>query len=172
MFDPELKYCPRCRDEYRADIIQCACCKITLCSGREMTVMEEERQQKPAARPGAISPDDEIVTIHQGALRDIRSLEEILHAEKIPALVAGDERSCGKGCSPSAFYLQVRREDAPDALRILAAEHARTTALAQHDTTHSHTVYDTNADQATCPACGHTFSTTLDSCPDCGLCFG
>jgi hypothetical protein len=33
-------------------------------------------------------------------------------------------------------------------------------------------VVDFNAEEMTCPACGHTFATGPTECPDCGLFLG
>lgn len=33
-------------------------------------------------------------------------------------------------------------------------------------------VYDTNAAETMCQACGAKFATTCTECPDCGLCYG
>ena len=48
--DPELKYCPVCDDEYRADIKMCAVCAVELISGLEKIAAEETLIQKKAAR--------------------------------------------------------------------------------------------------------------------------
>lgn len=173
MIDPELKYCPKCRDEYRPDINQCGVCGTELISGEQFQAMNRSTEEKRAARKGEITADDELVNIEGGPLNDMRMLEELLNAERIGTMVAGDDKNCGKGCCPSTFYLQVRKEDAPDAFAILQAEHQRLTALADHDGEHIDEVFNPDSGQATCPACGFTFQTyTTSTCPDCGLCFG
>jgi len=171
MIDPELKYCPDCRDEYRADIERCGVCGRQLITGQEMLVMEESGTAKRASRKGALTEADEIVTIQKAPLADIRILQELLEAERIGTRLAGDDKNCGGGCCPSTFELQVRLEDAQDAAAIIAEEYRRATALDGH----GHQidgVFNADAGQATCPACGHTFPTFTSTCPDCGLCFG
>jgi len=59
-----------------------------------------------------------------------------------------------------------------EVLVVLEQEYVQSTCLAEHDITNAGAVFDTNAGEATCPACGCQFSTDLLSCPDCGLCFG
>jgi hypothetical protein len=171
MIDPELKYCPKCHDEYRAEIDRCAACGIPLLAGADMLNVEKGRQEKLAARKGEITPADQVVVIERGSLHDLRHLEELLAAERIGTRLVGDDRSCGKNCCPSTFDLQVRQEDAADALRILAAEHQRTTAFDHHHD-YADAVFNPDAAEATCPACGISFSTATTECPDCGLCFG
>jgi len=172
MIDPELKYCPKCGDEYRADIETCASCEVTLITGRDKIAKEEARKQRLNSRRGELTPEDDIVALHKGPLTDIKHMEDLLAAENIATLTVGDEQSCGQGCCPTNYILLVRREDAQDAVQIINAEYQRATALEHHDTCHAESVYNRDAGQATCPACGHTFPTTLESCPDCGLCFG
>ncbi len=173
MIDPELKYCPQCQDEYRPDISNCGVCGMELVSGEQFQDMNKSTAEKRAARKGDLSADDQLVNIQGGPLNDMRQLEELLNAERIGTVVAGDERNCGQGCCPSNFFLQVRQEDAPDAHAIIAEEHQRLTALADHGGEHMDEVYNPDSGQATCPACGFTFQTfTTTSCPDCGLNFG
>lgn len=171
MIDPELKYCPDCRDEYRADIERCGVCGRDLITGQEMMGLDESDQAKKANRKGALTDDDEVVVIQKAQLADIRILQDLLEAERIGTRVRGDDQNCGKGCCPSTFYLEVRLEDAQDAAAILAEEYRRATGLDAHQH-QGDGVFNADAAQATCPACGHTFPTFTSTCPDCGLCFG
>jgi len=172
MIDPELKYCPHCRDEYRPDISLCGVCGMELITGTQFLAMHESSEGKRAARKGEITAADELVNIQGGPLSDMRHLEELLNGERIGTMLVGDERNCGKNCCPSSFFLQVRREDAPDAFAIIQAEHQRQTALNDHGDKVGDGVFNADAGQATCPACGFSFQTSTNSCPDCGLCFG
>ncbi|MGV1099058.1 zinc ribbon-containing (seleno)protein DG [Thiovibrio sp. JS02] len=173
MIDPELKYCPKCRDEYRADIIQCAHCAIPLIMGSEFRGIEQQRRSHLHNRKGALTPDDELIVIHQAGLADSRHLQALLEAERIGTLLAGDDKGCGKkSCGPPKFYLQVRREDVAPALEIVQEEYRRTTGLDGHAATGADAVFDPEAGEAVCPACGFTFATTTTVCPDCGLCLG
>ncbi len=172
MIDPELKYCPQCRDEYRPDISQCGVCGTTLLTGGQFMALHENKSEKRAQRKGDLTAADELVNIQGGPLTDMRHLEELLKAERIGTMLVGDERNCGKGCCPSNFFLQVRREDAADAFAVIQAEHQRMTALADHGADLVDGVFNADAGQATCPACGFSFQTSTNTCPDCGLCFG
>ncbi len=173
MFDPDLKYCPQCGDEYRWEIEKCASCGKTLITGQQRIALDNERRRRYENRPTALSASDDLVNIRQGSLADIKELERLLNAEKIAALiVSDDEDGCGKGCCASTFYLQVRREDAQEAVEVLSADFRKTTALDQHDTTYAGSVFNPMADEAVCPACGYRFSTSSNTCPDCGLCLG
>jgi hypothetical protein len=172
MVDPELKYCLQCNDEYMPQIEKCGVCGMKLISGREMLEREEVRTRNLAKRAGRITPDDDLVGIRQGALSDMKNTENLLNSERIATLLVGDESSCGKGCGcASSFVLQVRREDAQDALAILADEFRRSTGLDQHDISNADNVFDPLATEVVCPACGHSFSPTAGACTDCGLQF-
>lgn len=172
MIDPELNYCPDCRDEYRADIERCGVCGMELVNGKQFMNMNKSNEEKRAARKGDLTPDDEVVNLQAGPLGDMRHLEDLLKTERIGTMIIGDERNCGKGCCPSNFFLQVRKEDAPDAYAIIQAEHQRMTAMNDHDDEHIDNIFNADAGQATCPACGFSFQTSTSTCPDCGLCFG
>jgi hypothetical protein len=171
MIDPELKYCPSCHDEYRAEIEQCAACEVVLITGAQKMALEKKRQENMSRRKGELAPEDEVVAIERGSLHDLKRLEDLLAAERIGTRLIGDEQSCSKSCCPSHFYLQVRKEDAVDALQLLARDHQRTTGLDAGCHAHGEEVYNPHAGEAICPACGFRFSTSAATCPDCGLCF-
>ena len=171
MYEPDLKYCPHCREEYRAEIERCAACGVELLLGSQMMQMEQGKQVQRERQVDELRPDDDLVAIHKAPLADIRQLEELLGREHIACRVTGDERSCSGSCCPTTFFLEVRREDARDALAVIQAVHAQHTALHHHDTSHSEAVFNADVGEATCPACGHKFPTAFGACPDCGLCF-
>ena len=171
MIEHDLKYCPKCRDEYREEIEQCATCAIPLVWGRELAAsLAGGRSRKN--RKGSLTADDHLVVIFQGSLADLKHLKDLLEAEQIGAMISKEGGGCASGgCAPK-FQLQVRQEEVQDALQVLAEEHRRATVLAEHDATHAEAVFDTEAEEAVCPACGFAFATTTTTCPDCGLCFG
>lgn len=172
MIDPELKYCVRCNDEYMPQIETCGVCGMKLLSGQEMLAREEARNRKLASRASRITADEDLVSIRQGPLPDVKGMEGLLQSEGIPTLLIGDESSCGKGCGcATSFILQVRREDAQDALQVLAEEFRRSTALDSHDITHTDSVFNPLAPEVVCPACGYRFPPAAGACPDCGLQF-
>jgi ribosomal protein L37E len=172
MIDPDLKYCLECNDEYRAEIEKCAACGIGLITGLQKIAMEEERQKLLEGRCADLSPDDDLVAIRRGPLTDMRHLSDLLNGENIGTLLAGDENSCSKNCCPSVYNLLVKREDGMDALHIVEEEHKRVTGLEQHECFNGDAVFNPHANEAQCPACGHSFPTTHTTCTDCGLSCG
>jgi hypothetical protein len=172
MIERDLKYCPKCRDEYRAEAETCAACAIALVWGAELVVMESNNGASRRNRKGPLTLDDQLVVVFQGALGDLKHLKDLLEADRIGAMISKEGGGCASGgCAPK-FELQVRQEEVRDALEVLAQEHRRATALAEHDATHAGAVFNPEAEEAICPACGFAFATTTTTCPDCGLCFG
>ena len=169
--DPDLKYCPRCRDEYRADIVTCAECGVELLTGKEMQMFEARRQGR-RGRSMRIGPDEELVDVRRGPVLQIKELQVILGERGIPSLAVREgEGGCGQGCCGTGLILRVRPDDVPEVARILEEEYVRGTALEEYDTSHADAVFNTAALEATCPACGCRFPTTTTTCPECGLCF-
>lgn len=171
IIDSELKYCPKCNDEYRAEITTCVDCEVELLTGVQMQELEQQKQQNKVARNMELSPDDEMVNIRKGPVMQMKELQFLLEREGIPSLAVKEGGSCGPGGCGTDLLVQVRMSDVQEVIAILDQEHVRSTGLAGHDTTHSGAVFNTAAENATCPACGCSFSTTQATCPDCGLCF-
>lgn len=171
MIDPELKYCPRCKDEYRAEIVACAACEVPLISGVEMQARQWAGAERRTTRKGELRDDDELVSVRRGPLPEMRAYELVLQREGIATMLAGDQKSCGKNCCPSNFDLVVRREEAAEAVQLIAAEIRRTAPLDGPGGSHHEAVFHDEAAETVCPACGHRFPTGPE-CPDCGLCFG
>jgi len=169
----EMNYCPACGDEYRADMIKCAACDRDLISGTEKLDQIQAKEQLLSSRSMNLSSDDELAVLRKGALKDIKQLQKLLARERIPAILAGDEQSCGKGCCGPEMYLQVRKNDAEPAMAVLNQDFIKSTALSSHDMTHADAVYIQGAESAVCPACGCQFSPYEEkNCPECGLCLG
>ena len=178
MIEPDLKYCPQCNDEYRAEIEKCAICRVDLITGAHKVEMEEARRRKLENRVSDISPDDDLVRIRRGTLPEMRHLAHLLDNERIGVLLVGDMSTCGKDrfgntlSTPTTYDLMVKKEDGLEAQHIIDEEHRRTTGLEQFDQSKADSVFNPAAEQACCPACGHAFSTSETACPDCGLNIG
>ena len=169
--DREMNYCPSCGDEYRADISRCGACDILLISGREKLDRIMETQEVLGQRSMDISPEDELVNIRKGPLKDMKNLQKLFAVERIPAILAGDEGGSAKGCCGPELYLQIKKEDLQIATEILAKEFIKSTALDSHDLSNADAVFNHLDAETVCPACGCRFSPTVGACPECGLCF-
>lgn len=171
--DPELKYCPRCGDEYRADIVTCASCEVELLTGARLTEIMEQERQRRENRNRAIDPGEDLVDIRNGSLLEVKQVQILLERESIPTLIVGEgDPSCGKGCcGGSKVILRARAADLQDIREVLTRDYIKSTGLEDHDLSHASAIYDEDAAQTTCPACGHVFFGGSGTCPDCGLCF-
>lgn len=171
--EPDLKYCPKCHDEYRAEIELCATCSVELLTGSKLLEHAEKKKAKLADRAAAIQPDEDLVDVRKGSVLDIKQAQARLSRQGIPSLIVGDgQQACGKGCcGGSDVLLRVRKNDVEDVFALFQREYIEGTALHEHDISLASSVYNPAAGQATCPACGHTFTNEGGACPDCGLCF-
>lgn len=172
MFDPQLKYCRVCKDEYLPEISNCGVCGDVLLNGAEMLAEYHEKKRVLTQRKGGLTPHDDIVTIFRGPLAEVKRIETYLASVNIGTRISGEEGGCGKGCCSPDVELEIRREDAPEAQRIIELDFDKMTGIADFSHEIVDAGYDPNASTSTCPACGFTFSTTSNTCPDCGLCFG
>ncbi|MDD2463296.1 MAG: hypothetical protein PHI97_04810 [Desulfobulbus sp.] len=169
--DPELKYCPKCGDEYRAEIQACAGCTVPLVLGRVLLAAVESSNAPVESRPLIIGPDEAVVSIRKGPMLQIKELQQYLKKRGVAAQIFKDD-GAGCGCRGPEVILQVREQELQQVMAVLAEEYCQTTGLADHDTQFAGSVFDDQAEDALCPACGHRFSTQENTCPDCGLCFG
>lgn len=173
MIDPELKYCPQCKEEYMPHAVNCASCEITLVSGADLLTREKNVQVRRTSRHATIAFEDDIVVVFHAALAEVKQMEQLLAKENIVSLITDDGQSCGGGCCAGSFLLSVHREDAMDGLKIIEQEYNRTTSFSDYDfnQNNAEAVFDPAALVATCPACGATFPPDNNECPECGLCF-
>jgi len=174
--EPDLMYCPSCRDEYRAEIRTCVACGIDLINGVRMLELQAQDRQLRTERV-AIAPDEQLVDLRKGPLAEMKRLKDVLERAAVPALLAGERQSCGQGCGGgkscrgAELYLQVRLTDVREALAAIEADALRHGGIDDAKAAPPEAVYDTSRAEAVCPACGTRFPTSSAACPDCGLCF-
>jgi hypothetical protein len=120
--DEELKYCPECNDEYRADMKRCVSCDVPLISGKEKRREFLAVVKQQSNRSMKIDPAETVVTIQQGPMKDIKALKRVLEAAFIPALLTSDGQARGGCCGGPQLMLQVREDDRQHAAEVLTAE--------------------------------------------------
>ena len=170
--EPELKYCPACGDEYRQEIETCAACEVELLTGPAMQAMlDGNRLVNKGNRSVEIQPDESLVTVRKAQVREIKQLQHYLLERGFPSLACREEGSCARGCRGVELLLQVRMSDTSDVVAVLEEEHRHSTGLTDEENRYSEAVYSRHDPEATCPACGCRFPTTLTACSDCGLSF-
>lgn len=174
--DPQMHYCVKCKDEYMPETVNCGVCGMALVSGVEMQRLQQTTQQQAASRKGALTPEDDILTIFKAGLSDVKRIERLLQQENIGTLICAEKSSCGKGCCGGGdSELKIRREDAQAAMAIIEEDFNRQTASHEMQSAVADYVVDVESSENVCPACGTAFSPTAGqplTCPDCGLCFG
>lgn len=172
IIEPDLKYCPQCTDEYRAEIQTCAACGVKLLTGVEMQARLDARRQNRESRSLEMHPDEPMITVRKGPVLQMKQLQSYLLQQGIPSLAIKESpENCSKGCRGGELLLQVRTSDLQEVMTALEQEHRQTTGLSDHDTSFVDAVYNVHVEEVTCPACGFKFSTRSTTCPDCGLCF-
>jgi hypothetical protein len=171
--DLELKYCPGCGDEFRADIEHCQTCKVDLISGAQKLALIQQKDRRFSERSMEIASEEKLVTLRKGQINDMKYIQKLLADERIPSIIGGEAEACRKGCRGGPeMHLQIREADIQDAMMVMAHEFKSSTALDSHDLSHLHAAFDPRATKAACPACGTQFAPTTTTCPECGLCFG
>jgi len=168
--DPELKYCPKCGDEYVAEIQTCAGCGVALEFG-QVILASAATGNAADARPLTIEADEPVVNIRKGPMLQIKELQHYLGNRGLATQIVKDA-GAGCGCRGPEVILQVREADVQQVRDALAQEYWQSTGLDDHDTRYAGAVFDDEAEDTLCPACGYRFSTRETTCPDCGLCFG
>jgi hypothetical protein len=167
MIDPELKYCPDCKDEYRSDFSTCAACNKELISGADLLAADVDKKPKNQSSL-EITGDDTLVVLQKGSMLDMKNMKRNLAGASVPAILTKDDN---KGCCGVEMYLHIRMQDKDRAIAVLNSEFEKTTELHQYDLSTADAVFDQGANMTICPACGYEFMPTSSACPDCGLQF-
>ena len=93
--DADDNYCPKCGEEYRAEIETCAHCSVPLIPGSEKLVLLRQQEAGLHSHSMEISADDELVTLQTGKLMDLKALQQLLKKEYISSMLAGGDTSKG-----------------------------------------------------------------------------
>lgn len=166
--DSDMKYCPKCGDEYRAEFVECVACNVALVDGKVKKAALKKIDKAIANRPKKIDASDDIVSLRKGPMKDMKELKKRLEQHYIPALLTS-EGPAGGCCGGPQLLLAVRREDVEMTEHVLGKELSAVTHIAEHDLTGIEEVFDEHKGNNVCPACLHVFSSKDGVCPDCGL---
>jgi hypothetical protein len=171
MFDADLKYCPKCNDEYRLEISVCAACGLELLTGAQMLEQAAGVSAHKSQPMAKIESDDKLISLQKGNLLDMKRVKSLLAEHSIPAVLVKDQQ-CRSGCCGGVeVIVQIRLEDTERAAVLLQKEYERTTGMEFQGDQTEDSIFNPDAQLAVCPACGHTFPPDGPDCPDCGLCF-
>lgn len=118
----------------------------------------------------------EYVRIGEAPIREAKRLQAALEARGVVVRLASDPEQCNS-CSPK-IMMSIHVSQVEVFQAFLREERAHmfgldASQLPDESSTslRSESVFDPDQENATCPACGTTFSTKLAECPDCGLGF-
>jgi len=114
--------------------------------------------------------ESEYIQVGEAPLGEAKRLQTALEAQGVKLSMASDPENCNS-CSPKVA-LFVRHADLEKFQAVLRDEHSRSMGDLQHDAGLADAVFDPEKAEATCPACGQVFATSLTECPECGLGFG
>ena len=160
--------CPECGAEYRVGFVSCADCGTELVTGS--TVAIEPKVDRPAREILADLPTARIV---EGDLNACREVEEILLRRNLPACIeaAVTEEAALGSASIKRFAVLVAEADLSrcvEVLRLRATDLQGGSGVGAF----SEILVNLDADEVTCPACGHVGALQEKCCGDCGLFLG
>ena len=101
-------------------------------------------------------------------LDEAKTFQNKLKRINIELILNHNDQNCTRGCSVTVELL-AKESDIPKIQSVYADEYQK--MLQGHDVNYEqmNAVFDPQAEQVVCPACGFKFSPTKNQCPDCGL---
>lgn len=159
--------CPSCRSEYVSGITRCNGCDT------DLVPPDELEGHELASSPRDALKDVPTVSIAGSTVASCREVERMLLSAGILAYVdASHEEGAPLSAGTVQYVVVIAREDAERAAKVLEGrfldlvEKEGTGALVTE-------AVDLEADEVTCPACGHTGPLDDEgACADCGLGLG
>ena len=171
----QFKYCPSCGDEFRVEFTSCSACDqpLTAAAAHDGSSPAVLDGPEAASSPAELTAADNLITIRQGSLMEMKRVQRLLEKKGVASLIAGDGPDCTSGCcASSSFNLQVKEDERDKVGPILAEDFRRLTALDSHQPrVRTDVVIDERVAENSCPACGFSFPAQEQCCPECGLCF-
>ncbi len=104
-------------------------------------------------------------------LNDAKDLKKECEEKGVELVLNHDDQTCTRGCAVTV-EIHAHEKDLPIIQQVYSAKYEK--LLDGHDVDFEviNSVFDSSQAEATCPACGTKFSTSLSECPDCGLVLG
>ena len=101
-------------------------------------------------------------------LTDAKTFQDDLSKDGIKLILNHNEQTCTRGCSVTVEVLGYEKD-----LEIISKKYhdnyAKLTEGHEVNWEVANSVFDPNASEAICPACGFSFAPDKSECPDCGL---
>lgn len=156
--------CPRCRSEYVSGIVRCSSCDVDLVEPGEL------QEKAVTGNPRDALREAEKAFLPARNLDGARELErELLAADVLCYVHAEETKGALLGAGSIQYAVAFAQEDVPVVKELLES---RTQGNVEREglAALSTQTVDLDADEVTCPACGHTGALDDDgACGDCGL---
>lgn len=159
--------CPRCRSEYVTGIARCGSCQVDL-------VESSQLQDTPSGdNPREVLKEAEKAFLPARTLDSARELERDLLEAGILCYVHAAQSEGALMSAGSIQYAVAFAQDDVTVVKELLEGRVRGLLEQEGLAALSSLAVDLEADEVTCPACGHTGALDDDgACSDCGLVLG
>jgi len=164
-----MSVCPSCHAEYRAGFTECSKCHVDLVDAADLA-----SSPKASVLPQVRLADVEKLVIPQGNLTAARELEKVLLDADIPCYVHAEEAdiAVALGSTGALMYgVVIAADQVEEARGVFRGRFEEMLAKDGLSVMH-HEAVDVEADEVTCPACGHQGPLNDGECADCGLNLG
>ena len=102
------------------------------------------------------------------SLIEAKKFQDNLKEDGVEILLNHNEQTCSRGCTVTVEVLGYEK-DLEYISKNYNESHQKLLEGHNVDWDIANSIFDENAQYATCPACGFSFDTTSSECPDCGL---
>lgn len=103
-------------------------------------------------------------------IHEAKNLQDELMKNNISLFLDHNDMTCTRGCAVTV-ELSCFEKDIQQVFDLINNKYMQSLEGLNINLEQMNQVFDPNQETATCPACGHKFSTNSNECPDCGLCF-
>lgn len=164
-----MRVCPKCRSEYVDSVTRCKACDVDVVSPEELDEADAHTED-----PRVVLADVEKAALAVRNLDGARELEGILLEADIPCYVHAEEAEAAAVMGPGSIsYAVVISQEDVERVKALLESLQRSVLAAEGLESLADHVVDLEAEEVTCPACGHTGALDDEgACADCGLVLG
>jgi hypothetical protein len=164
-----MPVCPSCSSEFRAGFTRCVTCNVDLVAEDAFS-----HEAKAFGSPRELLADKECIAIPQVNLQACRELEGVLLAGDIPAYTNAQEADMEVALGSSASILYSVVLASADLDRAKKLMRGRLEAMLEQEGLGQLVTEAVNldAEEVTCPACGHHGALKNSACASCDLFLG
>lgn len=104
-------------------------------------------------------------------LQEAKNHQIRLKEQGIIIHLKSNEKTCTTGCKVTVEVWGLEK-DSEQLMKYFRDDYMKHVMGHEPNVEYLSQVFDANASETICQACGANFATTLSECPDCGLCYG